>query len=61
MHREMSNETFIQRRLSVTPLRRVGQPHEIAGIAVMLASSAGGFITGQTIVADGGTLISDGN
>lgn len=56
-----SNATFMQRRLSLTPLRRMGQPHEISGLVAMLAASAGGFITGQTIVADGGTLITDGN
>jgi NAD(P)-dependent dehydrogenase (short-subunit alcohol dehydrogenase family) len=57
----MSNTAFMQRRLSMTPLRRVGEAHEIAGVAVMLASRAGAFITGQDIVVDGGTLISDGN
>ncbi|HEX8507421.1 MAG TPA: SDR family oxidoreductase [Hymenobacter sp.] len=49
------------RRLALTPLRRVGQPEEVAGVAVLLASRAGGFITGQNIVVDGGTVISDGN
>lgn len=57
----IENPDFIERRLSMTPLRRVGEPHEIAGVAVMLASLAGGFITGQNIVVDGGTLISDGS
>jgi NAD(P)-dependent dehydrogenase (short-subunit alcohol dehydrogenase family) len=57
----LANPDFMAKRLSMTPLRRVGQPEEIAGIAVMLASRAGAFVTGQTIVADGGTLISDGN
>ena len=51
----------MERRLSLTPLRRVGQPAEVAGVAVWLASPAGGFVTGQNIVVDGGTLISDGN
>lgn len=51
---------FMERRLSMTPLRRVGEPDEVAGVAVMLASRAGAFINGQTIVVDGGTLISDG-
>ena len=55
------NPEVLERRLSLTPLRRVGQPHEIAGVAVMLASAAGGFITGQNLIVDGGTLISDGN
>jgi len=57
----IDNGAFIQRRLALTPLKRVGEPHEVAGVAVMLASAAGAFITGQNIVVDGGTLISDGN
>jgi NAD(P)-dependent dehydrogenase (short-subunit alcohol dehydrogenase family) len=51
----------MQRREALTPLRRVGEPHEVAGVAVMLASRAGGFITGQNFVVDGGTTIGDGN
>ena len=39
------------------PLRRIGEPDEIAGAAVFLASNAGSFITGQTIVIDGGGTI----
>lgn len=57
----IDNPAVIERRLSLTPLRRVGEPHEIAGVAVMLASAAGGFITGHNLVVDGGTTISDGN
>jgi NAD(P)-dependent dehydrogenase (short-subunit alcohol dehydrogenase family) len=57
----MDDKTFMERRLSLTPLRRVGQVEEVAGVAVMLASKAGGFITGQNIIVDGGTVISDGN
>ena len=57
----LDNAVFMEKRLALTPLRRVGQPHEIAGVAVMLASRAGGFITGQNIIVDGGTVISDGN
>ena len=57
----MSNEDFMKKRLSQTPLRRVGEVEEIAGLAVMLAAKSGGFITGQNIIVDGGTTISDGN
>ena len=57
----MENKAFMEKRLSLTPLRRVGTADEIAGVAVMLASKAGGFITGQNIIVDGGTVISDGN
>ncbi|MEX2130876.1 MAG: SDR family oxidoreductase [Pseudohongiellaceae bacterium] len=39
------------------PLRRIGEPEEIAGAAVFLASKAGSFTTGQTIVIDGGGTI----
>lgn len=44
-------------REATTPLRRIGDPDDIGGIAVFLASRAGAFITGQTIVADGGVTI----
>jgi NAD(P)-dependent dehydrogenase (short-subunit alcohol dehydrogenase family) len=57
----MGDEAFLGRRLSLTPLRRVGEPEEIAGVVVLLASRAGGFITGQNLIIDGGTTISDGN
>lgn len=57
----IENESFMKRRLALTPLRRVGTPAEIAGVAVMLASKAGAFMTGQNIIVDGGTVISDGN
>jgi NAD(P)-dependent dehydrogenase (short-subunit alcohol dehydrogenase family) len=39
-----------------TPLRRLGQPVDIAGTALLLASPAGAFITGTTIVVDGGRM-----
>lgn len=57
----MSNEAFMERRLQMTPLRRVGRPHEIAGAAVFLAAPAGGFVNGQVLVVDGGTVITDGS
>ena len=44
-------------RIDATPLRRLGEPRDIGGIAVFLASDAGAFITGQVIVADGGVSI----
>ncbi len=43
------------------PLRRFGQPEDIAGAAVYFASAAGAYTTGQSIVADGGSIISGGN
>ena len=43
---------------SRAPLRRIGEPDEIAGAAIFLASRAGSFTTGQTLVCDGGVAIS---
>ena len=47
----------LKRRTSTTPLRRIGEPDEIAGAAIFLASKAGSFVTGQAIVVDGGVTI----
>ena len=47
----------LKQRTATTPLRRIGEPDEIAGAAVFLASQAGSFVTGQTIVVDGGVTI----
>lgn len=44
-------------REATTPLRRIGEPKDIGGVAVFLASAAGAFVTGQMIVADGGVTI----
>ncbi len=48
-----------QVRLAKTPLGRFGTPEEVAGAVVWLASPAGAFVSGQNIVIDGGTLVSD--
>ena len=42
---------------TVTPLGRIGEPEEIAGTAVYLASKAGAYVSGQAIVVDGGSTI----
>lgn len=57
----IANEAFMQRRLQMTPLRRVGEVEDIAATALFLASDAGRFITGQQIAVDGGTSITDGS
>ncbi|WP_395140491.1 SDR family oxidoreductase [Schlegelella aquatica] len=44
----------LQQVNTAVPLRRIGEPDEIAGAAVFLASQAGSFVTGQAIVVDGG-------
>lgn len=51
------NPDTLKKATEGTPLRRIGQPDEIAGAAIFLASQAGSFVTGQTIVADGGVTI----
>ena len=45
-----------RRASSGTPLRRLGEPDDIAGAAVFLASRAGAWMTGQSIIIDGGAL-----
>ncbi len=42
------------------PMRRIGEPHEIAGAAVFLASPAGAYVNGQVVVVDGGATIATG-
>lgn len=51
------NPDTYEATVSKYPLRRIGEPDEIAGAAIYLASDAGSFITGQTIVVDGGGTI----
>ncbi len=51
------NPAIYKATVSRNPLRRIGEPDEIAGAAVFLASDAGSFTTGQTIVIDGGGTI----
>jgi hypothetical protein len=51
------NPDTLKRSTSGAPLRRIGEPDEIAGAAVFLASPAGSFMTGQSIVIDGGATI----
>ncbi|HEY1941088.1 MAG TPA: SDR family oxidoreductase [Roseiarcus sp.] len=52
------NPSTLRAVTASTPLRRIGEPDEIAGAAVFLASAAGSFVTGQTIVVDGGATMS---
>jgi dehydrogenase/reductase SDR family protein 4 len=54
-----SNPQILQSVESRSPLRRIGQPIEIAGVAVFLASQASSFVTGQLLVADGGSTLGE--
>ena len=51
------NPELLAERTSQDPLRRIGEPAEVAGIAVYLASRAASFTTGQNFVVDGGSTI----
>ncbi len=52
------DETRLQQLISHQPIRHLGQPPEIADVALLLASDAASYLTGQTIVVDGGRLLS---
>ena len=51
------NPDALAARNASTPLRRIGEPDEIAGAAVYLAAPASRFMTGQSLVIDGGVTI----
>ncbi len=59
--RLLDDAAFMARRMAMTPLRRRGTPQDVAGAAQFLAADAGAFVTGQTLVVDGGTVITDGS
>jgi NAD(P)-dependent dehydrogenase (short-subunit alcohol dehydrogenase family) len=50
------NPAILKQSTERSALKRIGQPDEIAGMAVFLASKAGAFTTGQTFVIDGGVM-----
>lgn len=51
------NPEIEAKRTAATPLRRLGEPRDLAGIAVYLASRAGSWTTGQTFCVDGGVTV----
>jgi len=53
----LADRRFCRRRLAEIPLRRFGEPDDLGGLAVFLASGASDHITGQTIVIDGGASL----
>lgn len=61
LNRELIASPRGQELLIRTPMRRFGEPDDLAGAAVFLASDAAGFVTGQLIVVDGGFLASGVN
>jgi NAD(P)-dependent dehydrogenase (short-subunit alcohol dehydrogenase family) len=54
------NPQILSAAVEGTPLRRIGDPDEMAGAAVFLASAAGQFATGHTLVIDGGLTVASG-
>jgi 2-dehydro-3-deoxy-D-gluconate 5-dehydrogenase len=53
---ELGNPKVRDKIVGKTPMRRLGEPDELAGAAILLASDASSFMTGQTIYVDGGWL-----
>ncbi len=56
----LSNPDMLASRLAKIPLNRIGDPLDVAGAAVFLASNAAAYITGHILVVDGGWLASGG-
>jgi len=56
----LSNPDIMASRLAKIPLNRIGQPDDVAGAAIFLASQAGAYVTGHILVVDGGWLASGG-
>ena len=53
----LDNETFVERAKAQIPLNRIGEAYEIGGLAAFLCMPTGGYITGETIVVDGGFIV----
>jgi NAD(P)-dependent dehydrogenase (short-subunit alcohol dehydrogenase family) len=53
----LKNDVLLEEVLRLTPMKRYGQPDEIAGAALYLASDSASYLTGQAIVIDGGMTI----
>ena len=54
--RDARTDEQIERTIQSTAVKRMGRPEDLAGLALLLASDASSFITGQTITVDGGSL-----
>jgi NAD(P)-dependent dehydrogenase (short-subunit alcohol dehydrogenase family) len=53
------NEALLKHVEKSTPVRRIGLPEDVSGVAVFLASRAAAYITGQTLVVDGGLTVKE--
>lgn len=53
----LKNDALLDEVLRITPMKRYGQPDEIAGGALYLASDSASYLTGQALVIDGGMTI----
>lgn len=53
------NAALLQRAEAGMPLQRIGQPEDVSGVAVFLASPAAAYLTGQTLIVDGGLTIKE--
>ena len=51
------NPEILKQSTASCPMKRIGEPDEIGGAAVFLASQAGSFVNGHTLVIDGGTVV----
>ena len=54
------DEANLARALNGTPLGRIGETMDVAGVAVFLASNASRYVTGQAIIVDGGATVTAG-
>jgi dehydrogenase/reductase SDR family protein 4 len=52
-----NDEEKLRHVIDGQPIKHLGQPHEIAEVALLLASDRGSYLTGQTLIVDGGRLL----